>query len=139
MYIEDKIIRLQLWDTAGQERFRSLIPSYIKDSCAAVVVYDITSEFRNNLDKATFNNVENWISDARAVRGNDVVILLVGNKVDIAEKRVISAQEGEEKAKEPDVLFCEASAKAAVNVTQMFNKLCYSLPGMEQTAAGGRS
>ena len=43
MYVEDKIIRLQLWDTAGQERFRSLIPSYIKDSCAAVVTYDITS------------------------------------------------------------------------------------------------
>lgn len=36
-------IRLQLWDTAGQERFRSLIPSYIRDSAAAVVVYDITS------------------------------------------------------------------------------------------------
>lgn len=36
------------------------------------------------LDKPSFNNVENWISDARAVRGNDVVILLVGNKVDLA-------------------------------------------------------
>ena len=44
MYVEDKIIRLQLWDTAGQERFRSLIPSCIKDSCAAVVCYDITSK-----------------------------------------------------------------------------------------------
>lgn len=38
-------IRLQLWDTAGQERFRSLIPSYIRDSAAAVVVYDITSRY----------------------------------------------------------------------------------------------
>lgn len=38
-------VRLQLWDTAGQERFRSLIPSYIRDSTIAVVVYDITSEF----------------------------------------------------------------------------------------------
>lgn len=37
-------VRLQLWDTAGQERFRSLIPSYIRDSTIAVVVYDITSE-----------------------------------------------------------------------------------------------
>uniref|UniRef100_A0A672NAT1 RAB6A, member RAS oncogene family n=1 Tax=Sinocyclocheilus grahami TaxID=75366 RepID=A0A672NAT1_SINGR len=43
MYLEDRTIRLQLWDTAGQERFRSLIPSYIRDSAAAVVVYDITS------------------------------------------------------------------------------------------------
>lgn len=38
-------IRLQLWDTAGQERFRSLIPSYIRDSAAAVVVYDIASRY----------------------------------------------------------------------------------------------
>lgn len=61
--------------------------------------------------------METWIADARAVRGNDVVILMVGNKVDLAEKRAVSAQEGEEKAKELDVLFCEASAKAAVNVS----------------------
>lgn len=44
MYLEDRTVRLQLWDTAGQERFRSLIPSYIRDSTVAVVVYDITSE-----------------------------------------------------------------------------------------------
>lgn len=43
MYLEDRTLRLQLWDTAGQERFRSLIPSYIRDSSVAVVVYDITS------------------------------------------------------------------------------------------------
>ncbi|XP_062582623.1 ras-related protein Rab-6A-like [Saccostrea cucullata] len=45
MYLEDRTIRLQLWDTAGQERFRSLIPSYIRDSSVAVVVYDITSKY----------------------------------------------------------------------------------------------
>ena len=46
MYVDDKMVRLQLWDTAGQERFRSLIPSYIKDSSVAVVVYDITSKYQ---------------------------------------------------------------------------------------------
>lgn len=46
MYLEDRTVRLQLWDTAGQERFRSLIPSYIRDSTVAVVVYDITSEWQ---------------------------------------------------------------------------------------------
>ena len=53
MYLPQKTIRLQLWDTAGQgcfwitfsERFRSLIPSYIRDSSVAVVVYDISSLF----------------------------------------------------------------------------------------------
>jgi GTPase SAR1 family protein len=45
-YLEDRTVRLQLWDTAGQERFRSLIPSYIRDSSVAVVVYDITRACR---------------------------------------------------------------------------------------------
>lgn len=45
MYLDDRTVRLQLWDTAGQERFRSLIPSYIRDSSVAVVVYDVTSMF----------------------------------------------------------------------------------------------
>ena len=45
MYLEDRTVRLQLWDTAGQERFRSLIPSYIRDSSVAVVVYDISSQY----------------------------------------------------------------------------------------------
>lgn|SRR3990167_419758 len=50
MYLEDRTVRLQLWDTAGQERFRSLIPSYIRDSSVAVIVYDITSMFYVHLD-----------------------------------------------------------------------------------------
>ena len=53
MYLEDRTVRLQLWDTAGQERFRSLIPSYIRDSSVAVVVYDIT-------DRASFLNSSMW-------------------------------------------------------------------------------
>lgn len=43
MYVEDKVVKLQLWDTAGQERFRSLIPNYLREAAAAVVVYDLTS------------------------------------------------------------------------------------------------
>jgi GTPase SAR1 family protein len=50
MYLEDRTVRLQLWDTAGQERFRSLIPSYIRDSSVAVVVYDISSTFSFGAD-----------------------------------------------------------------------------------------
>lgn len=52
-------MRLQLWDTAGQERFRSLIPSYIRDSAAAVVVYDITNS-------SSFSNTSKWIDNVRA-------------------------------------------------------------------------
>ena len=75
-------MRLQLWDTAGQERFRSLIPSYIRDSSVAVVVYDITN-------RASFLNTSKWIEDVRNERGNDVIIVLVGNKTDLDAKRVV--------------------------------------------------
>ena len=97
MYLEDRTVRLQLWDTAGQERFRSLIPSYIRDSSVAVIVYDITSNFlysvlswsinREHLGRNSFANTSKWIEDVRAERGNDVVIMLVGNKTDLSDKR----------------------------------------------------
>mmetsp|Transcript_33670 Transcript_33670/g.86318 ORF Transcript_33670/g.86318 Transcript_33670/m.86318 type:complete len:142 (-) Transcript_33670:1944-2369(-) len=80
MYLEDRTVRLQLWDTAGQERFRSLIPSYIRDSSIAVVVYDITS-------RSSFDSTSRWIDEIRTERGNDVVIALVGNKNDLTDER----------------------------------------------------
>ncbi|KNC97466.1 hypothetical protein SpCBS45565_g02914 [Spizellomyces sp. 'palustris'] len=128
MYMEDRTVRLQLWDTAGQERFRSLIPSYIRDSSVAVVVYDITN--RNS-----FMNTTKWVDDVRAERGNDVIIVLVGNKTDLSDKRQVSTEEGEKKAKEFNVMYIETSAKAGYNVKALFRKIANALPGMEQNAA----
>ncbi|KAI8918544.1 hypothetical protein PhCBS80983_g01574 [Powellomyces hirtus] len=128
MYMEDRTVRLQLWDTAGQERFRSLIPSYIRDSSVAVVVYDITN--RNS-----FMNTTKWVDDVRAERGNDVIIVLVGNKTDLSEKRQVSTEEGEKKAKEFNVMYIETSAKAGYNVKALFRKIANALPGMEANAA----
>lgn len=125
MYLEDRTVRLQLWDTAGQERFRSLIPSYIRDSTVAVVVYDIT-----NVN--SFEQVTRWIEDVRAERGNDVIIVLVGNKTDLADKRHVSIDEGEKKAQELGVsLFIETSAKAGYNVKQLFRRIAAALPGID--------
>ncbi|XP_070838844.1 ras-related protein Rab-6A isoform X1 [Chaetodon auriga] len=126
MYLEDRTIRLQLWDTAGQERFRSLIPSYIRDSAAAVVVYDIT-----NVN--SFQQTTKWIDDVRTERGSDVIIMLVGNKTDLADKRQVSIEEGERKARELNVMFIETSAKAGYNVKQLFRRVAAALPGMDTT------
>jgi Ras-related protein Rab-6A len=126
--LEDRTVRLQIWDSAGQERFRSLIPSYIRDSSVAVVVYDLTN-------RASFSNVSHWIEDVRAERGNDVLIALVGNKTDLADKRQVSTEDGETKAREEGILFIETSAKAGFNIKALFRKLATSLPG---TADGGR-
>jgi len=132
MFLEDRTVRLQLWDTAGQERFRSLIPSYIRDSSVAIIVYDITN-------RSSFMNTAKWIDDVRSERGNDVIMMLVGNKTDLADKRQVSIEEGEAKAKEYDIMFIETSAKAGFNIKALFRKVASALPGIDSNALAKNS
>ena len=122
LYLDDRTVRLQLWDTAGQERFRSLIPNYIRDSSVAVIVFDITN-------KQTFINCEKWVEDVKNERGNDAVVVLVGNKIDKAEERTVSREEAETKAKSLDAFYIETSAKTGDNVKQLFKQIATTLPG----------
>jgi len=108
-------IRLQLWDTAGQERFRSLIPSYIRDSSLAVVVYDVSV-------RTSFEHIERWVDDVRTERGDKVIIVLVGNKADLVDARVVSAEEGERLALAKSLLFIETSAKSGFNIQALFKR-----------------
>ncbi|KAL1536726.1 Ras-related protein RABH1e [Salvia divinorum] len=124
MYLEDRTVRLQLWDTAGQERFRSLIPSYIRDSSVAVIAYDVAN-------RQSFLNTSKWIEEVRTERGGDVIIVLVGNKTDLVDKRQVSIEEGDIKARESGVMFVETSAKAGFNIKPLFRKIAAALPGME--------
>jgi len=124
MYLEDRTVRLQLWDTAGQERFRSLIPSYIRDSAVAVIVYDVT-------DRQSFLNTAKWVEEVHTQRGDDVLIFLVGNKTDLVANRKVSTEEGEAKATEHGATFIETSAKAGVNIKPLFRKIATSLPGLD--------
>lgn len=128
LYLEDRTVRLQIWDTAGQERFRSLIPSYIRDSSVAVVVYDVTN-------RSSFDSVSKWIDDVRSERGSDVIIMLVGNKTDAADSRVVSQTDGEERAQELNTMFIEVSALTGANVKQCFRKIASALPVQDSTAS----
>ncbi|CAN6863123.1 unnamed protein product [Brassica oleracea var. botrytis] len=131
---EDTTFRLQLcllsmfWlcvmDTAGQERFKSLIPSYIRDSSVAVIVYDVAN-------KQSFINASKWIEDVRAERSNQVIIALVGNKTDLVHRRQVSIEEGDNKARELGALFIETSAKAGFNIKPLFCKIASALQGTE--------
>ncbi|XP_058987354.1 ras-related protein Rab-6A-like [Musca domestica] len=121
LYLDDRTVRLQLWDTAGQERFRSLIPSYIRDSTAAIVVYDVTKP-------QTFQQTSKWIEEVRVERGTEVIIMLVGNKTDLAGKRQITTEDGENRAKELNVMFIETSAKTSYNVKKLFERVASALP-----------
>jgi Ras-related protein Rab-6A len=132
IYLDDRTVRLQLWDTAGQERFRSLIPSYIRDSSVAVVVYDISN-------RQSFLNVRRWVEEVRTERGQDVIIAIVGNKTDLSDKRQVSVEEGEALAKDLGALFLETSAKAGFNIKALFRKIAAVLPGSEAGAAAAGS
>ena len=131
MYLEDRTVRLQLWDTAGQERFRSLIPSYIRDSSVAVVVYDVTNA-------KTFEQTRKWVDDVRSERGNDVIIVLVGNKTDLADKRQVTEAQGQDEERKNNLMFIETSAKLGHNVKVLFKRIAQALPGMDEGASQDR-
>eukprot|EP01065_Artemidia_motanka_P013834 TRINITY_DN17790_c0_g3_i1.p1 TRINITY_DN17790_c0_g3~~TRINITY_DN17790_c0_g3_i1.p1 ORF type:complete len:203 (+),score=7.99 TRINITY_DN17790_c0_g3_i1:80-688(+) len=117
----NRTLRLQLWDTAGQERFRSLIPSYIRDSSAAILVYDVCC-------RSSFVGLERWLEYVRAERGDDVVVVVVGNKADAEHDRQISTKEGKEWASDHGSRFIETSAKSGENVNELFQMVSNALP-----------
>ncbi|XP_044759786.1 ras-related protein Rab-6A-like [Coccinella septempunctata] len=121
VYMQDKTVRLQLWDTAGQERFRSLIPSYIRDSNVAVIVYDVTNQ-------TSFEQTTKWIKDVQMERGENVIIVLVGNKVDLHDSRQVTHDDGKLEAHRLGVLFMETSAKNGYNVRYLFRRIAETLP-----------
>ena len=131
--MDDRTIRLQLWDTAGQERFRTLIPSYIRDSAVVIIVYDVTS-------RASFDAVEHWINEVHRERGEDVIVALVGNKNDMMESRQVSPVEGETKARSLSAtIFLETSAKSGSNVRNLFTELAGALNKLEPSDNGNAS
>ncbi|KAF6825479.1 Ras family protein [Colletotrichum plurivorum] len=121
-------IGIDFLSKASSRSFQGLIPSYIRDSSVAVVVYDISNA-------KSFQNTKKWIDDVRAERGNDVIIVLVGNKTDLNDKREVTTQQGEDEAKKNNLMFVETSAKLGHNVKTLFKRIAQALPGMEGTDA----
>jgi small GTP-binding protein len=107
-------VELQIWDTAGQERYRSLGPLYYRTAAAAVVVFDVSS-------RASFASVGPWADAVTAVAGAETVVVVVGNKADLADAREVQFQDGAEWARERGFDFAETSAKTAEGVQQLFD------------------
>ncbi|KAG9137558.1 hypothetical protein Leryth_018844 [Lithospermum erythrorhizon] len=114
--IENRQIKLQIWDTAGQEAFRSITRSYYRGAAGALLVYDITR-------RESFDHLVSWLEDARKTANPNMTIVLVGNKCDLAHRRAVSTEEGEQFAKEHGLIFMEASARNGQNVEEAFTKL----------------
>jgi len=123
MEAKDRTIKLQIWDTAGQERFRSLIPNYLKDSDAAVIVFDISN-------RDTLNNIDHWASEVKKGEstGESIpLVYLVGNKLDL-KTRQITEEEGQRLAKTQGFTYFEVSAKQDVNIKPLFDDIGNRLP-----------
>lgn len=125
-------MKLSLWDTAGQETYKSITRSYFRGASGALLVFDITR-------RATFESATSWLHDLRQIAEEGIVIVLVGNKSDLASdstvapsspgansddqpnKRQVSRSEAEEWCKQNNVMqYVETSAKSGDNVEQAF-------------------
>ena len=111
--LEGKRIKLQIWDTAGQERFRTITTAYYRGAMGILLVYDVT-------DERSFNNIRNWIKNIEQHASEGVNKILIGNKCDILEKKVISEEQGKELAAEHGIKFMQTSAKSNIGVEEAF-------------------
>lgn len=116
-------MKLSLWDTAGQETYKSITRSYFRGASGALLVFDITR-------RQTFASVTSWLHDLRQIAEDDIVVVLVGNKCDLASsstlsdepnRRQVTREEAEEWCKQNKVMqYVETSAKSGENVERAF-------------------
>jgi Ras-related protein Rab-1A len=123
-----KVIKLQIWDTAGQERFRSITKSYYAGSHGVAIVFDVTS-------RESFDKVEFWMREIEnAAVGVVPCRILIGNKCDIVDRAVQTAQ-AEELAQRLEVPYLETSAKESTNVAKMFGVMTQAMMAASQLKA----
>ena len=114
--IDNFQLKVQIWDTAGMERYRSITSAYYKGAKGVIIVYDICRQ-------KSFEDVDNWIDDFKSKADEDAVILLIGNKNDLDDKREVRKEEAETKAQKNKFAFMETSAKDNNNVEKAFETL----------------
>jgi len=110
--MKGKTIRLQIFDTAGQERFFAITKAYYRNAHGVLLVYDITSA-------ESLNHILRWANELETTACSAQKIL-VGNKCDLEETRVISIAKAREVADKFGYKLVEASAKSGINVEQVF-------------------
>jgi Ras-related protein Rab-10 len=111
-----KKIKLQIWDTAGQERFHTITTSYYRGAMGIILVYDITNA-------KSFENISKWLRNISEHATEDVEKLILGNKCDMEDRRVVPRDRGEAIAREHNIPFLETSAKSNINVEKAFLEL----------------
>ncbi len=111
-----KNIKLQIWDTSGQERFRAITKNYYKQANGILLMYDITNE-------KSFSNIQNWITQIKEETSSNIVLFIIGNKIDLEDQRKITYENGKNLAKQYQYPFFEASSKSAININEIFDNM----------------
>ena len=124
-----KLVKLQIWDTAGQEKFHSITKSFYKGANGIILIYSV-------LDKNSLQNVKNWMDSIKAQVPENVAIILVGNKIDDEERRVVSYEQGEDMAESYNLPFFECSAKTGENLDKAFDSLVKKILENSHLAGG---
>ena len=114
--IQDKTITLLIWDTAGQERYKSIIPAYIRDCALALVVFDVST-------MKTLEDAKHHVESVRSQRGDEAIIALVGNKIDLLKENEEVDESAKQYADKEGLLYYEVSAKSGTNINSMFKEL----------------
>jgi len=118
--LKGKKIKLQIWDTAGQERFHTITTSYYRGAMGIMLVYDITNA-------KSFDNIAKWLRNIDEHANEDVEKMILGNKCDMEDSRVVQKERGEAIAREHGIKFMETSAKNNVNIEKAFHELAESI------------
>ena len=114
--IDGKSIKIQLWDTVGQEKYRTMIKNLYLKSQGIIILFDITNE-------TSFINLKNWMSQIKESCGEDIPILLVGNKIDLEDNRVINKERAMEYANNENIEYIEVSSKTGENINKALTSL----------------
>eukprot|EP01084_Bolivina_argentea_P206535 352605_1 len=123
--MNDDLLTLKIYDVGRPVKYRSKTIScfsYISDSSIILVVYDVTN-------KLSFDNTTKWINSIRDELGFNVLIILVGNKIDLEQHIQVTTLEGRMKSIHLNVLFCEISANnsGSNNIETLFKQIAFHL------------
>lgn len=123
--VGEKVIRIALWDTAGQEKYAPLARFYYNSADAAFIVYDV------NIMK-TLARAKNWLNELKENCKSGILLVLVGNKIDI-EEREVGCEDAVSFAKKDGLLYFETSAKLGTGIDNLFNEVASILEKIDNS------